>query len=161
MDNPFIRTIQFADNKGLALVIRSTMAEFGVNKPGTVYFDKTTDRLFELFQKSGSIYYVALDNDNIIGGAGIFPSEGLPEKTCELVKMYLIPEARGTGLGKRLLDKCLEFAKSFGYEQLYIETMPELRKAIAMYGRFGFRKLALPMGSTGHYGCEVWMIRDI
>jgi putative acetyltransferase len=161
MDHPFIRTIEAGDNSPLALIIRNTMAEFRVNKPGTVFFDKTTDQLFEQFQKTGSIYYVACQNGRIIGGAGIFPSPGLPEKACELVKMYLIPDARGTGLGKSLLDHCLEYAIGFGYQQVYIETMSELTKAISIYVKFGFRHLSRSLGSTGHFGCDVWMLKDI
>jgi len=161
MDDLQIRIIQSTDNKTLALLIRNTMAEFGVDKPGTVYDDPTTDELFDLFQKNGSIYFVALAKGAVLGGAGIFPSKNLPQKTCELVKMYLSPESRGLGVGKRLLDKCLEFAKTFGYQQVYIETMPELTRAIGMYLKFGFHPIKGPLGSTGHYGCEVWMIKDL
>jgi putative acetyltransferase len=78
-----------------------TLAEFGANHPGTVYYDPTTDALYELFQKNGSIYYVAELNGELIGGAGIYPSDGLPAGTCELVKMYLLPQARGWFRQKR------------------------------------------------------------
>jgi putative acetyltransferase len=156
-----IRLIEPSDNAELASLIRQTMAEFAVNKPGTVFFDKTTDQLFEVFQKPGSIYYVAQDQGLILGGAGISHSEGLPEKTCELVKMYLLPGARGKGLGGILLKRCLQFAENFGYRQVYIETMAELVQAIGMYRKFGFRSLDGSLGSTGHFGCDVWMIKNI
>lgn len=91
----FIRTIQPEDNPALADVVRNTLAEFGANKPGTVYFDPTTDALYELFSRPRSTYFVALENGHIMGGAGIYPSDGLPQDTCELVKMYLVPSARG------------------------------------------------------------------
>ena len=128
-----IRTIRPQDNKALALVVRNTLAEFGANKAGTVYFDPTTDTLFEVFQKPRSIYYVALKNENILGGGGIYPTDGLPEDTCELVKMYLLPEGRGKGLGKLLIEKCLQFAKDEGYKKVYLETMPELKNALKVY----------------------------
>ena len=128
MENVFIRTIQPLDNPALALIVRNTLAEFGANHPGTVYYDPTTDHLFELFQKERSIYYVALINDEIVGGAGIYPSDGLPEDTCELVKMYLIPQARGGGLGRELINRSLSFAKEAGYSKIYLETMPELSR---------------------------------
>lgn len=156
-----IRTIQPADNKTLAFIIRNTLAEFGANHPGTVYYDPTTDTLFELFQKKGSIYYVAELNGVIIGGAGLYPSDGLPADTAELVKMYLLPEARGLGLGKLLIEKVLQFAKETGYQKVYIETMPELKKAMKVYEKFGFRYLSGPMGNTGHTGCEIWMLLEI
>src|SRR5215213_5816254 len=127
-----IRTIQSQDNASIAAIIRQSLAEFGANKPGTVYYDDTTDHLYELFQQPGSIYYIAEQDGKLLGGAGIYPTEDLPEQTCELVKMYLRKEARGRGLGKLLIKKCLEFAKGFGYLQVYIETMPELRKAMTI-----------------------------
>lgn len=75
-----IRNIEPTDNVAIAAVIRNALAEFGANKPGTVYFDPTTDHLFELFKAPGSVYYVAEQNGKILGGCGIFPTEALPEK---------------------------------------------------------------------------------
>lgn len=156
-----IRTIQPSDNQALAVIIRNALAEFGANKPGTVYYDATTDALYELFQKQGSIYFVASENNQLIGGAGIYPSPGLPPDTCELVKMYLAPAARGKGIGKMLIEKALQFARETGYRNVYIETMPELRKAMTVYEKFGFRYLDGPMGNTGHFGCEIWMLKSL
>ncbi|GEO07579.1 GNAT family N-acetyltransferase [Segetibacter aerophilus] len=156
-----IRKIELKDNNMLASIIRSSLAEFGANKPGTVFFDNTTDHLYEMFQEPGSIYFVAEKDGKILGGAGIYPSTGLPADTCELVKMYLQPAARGKGLGKLLIDKSLEFAKHYGYLQVYIETMPELRKAVSVYEKFGFEYLNAPLGNTGHFGCDVWMLKKL
>lgn len=160
-NNITIRKIEFNDNKELASIVRTSLAEFGANKPGTVYYDDTTDHLYELFQQPGSVYYIAEQDGKLLGGAGIYPTEDLPEQTCELVKMYLRKEARGRGLGKLLIKKCLEFAKGFGYLQVYIETMPELRKAMTIYEKFGFEYLNGPLGNTGHYGCDVWMLKKL
>ena len=156
-----IRIIQPADNAALAIIVRNALAEFGANKPGTVYYDGTTDALYGLFRQPGSIYYVAEAAGELIGGAGIFPSPGLPEGTCELVKMYLSPAARGKGIGKMLIDKALEFAGEAGYRNVYIETMPELRKAMSVYEKFGFKYLDGPMGNTGHFGCDIWMLKEL
>lgn len=156
-----IRTIQKSDNDALAVIIRNSLAEFGANHPGTVYYDPTTDSLYEFFQTKSSIYFVAQRNDEVLGGAGLFPSDGLPEGMAELVKMYLIPEARGIGLGKLLIEKVLLFAKESGYKKIYIETMPELKQAMKVYEKFGFTYLDGPMGSTGHTGCSVWMLLEM
>ena len=156
-----LRTIQKEDNVQLAQIIRDTLTEFKANKPGTVYYDETTDQLFELFQKPRSIYYVALMDDEIVGGGGIYPSDGLPNGTCELVKMYLLPEARGIGLGKRIIEECLAFAKENSYTQVYIESMPELENALKVYEKFGFKYISAPLGNTGHHGCEKWMLRSL
>src|SRR5687768_4819450 len=116
-----VRTIIPSDNNAMAAIIRDTLAEFNADRPGTVFFDPSTDSLFELFQKPRSIYFVVLIDRSIAGGAGIFPSEGLPEDTCELVKMYLLPHARGKGIGKLLIEKCLDFARQQDYKRVYLE----------------------------------------
>ena len=156
-----IRNIALHDNEAIAKVIRAALTEFGANKPGTVYYDPTTDHLFELFQIPGAIYYIAELNGNLVGGAGIYPTEGLPDKTCELVKLYLHKEARGIGLGKQLLLKSMQWAKNNGYEQVYLESMPELSKAVSIYENVGFKKIHHALGNSGHDGCDIWMIKNL
>ncbi len=166
MSEFLIRPIQPKDNEALAKIVRNALAEFGANKPGTVYFDPTTDQLYELFQQPGAFYWVATTHSTadhpdgtLLGGAGIFPSEGLPEGTCELVKMYLKPETRGLGLGGALIRRTMEAAKSQGYQQMYLETLPELHQAVKVYEKYGFHYLPGPLGNTGHFGCDLWMLK--
>jgi putative acetyltransferase len=145
----------------IATIIRKTLTEFGANKPGTVFFDESTDRLSTLFVVPQSIYYVALWNDAVVGGAGIYPTDGLPEGTCELVKMYLLPEYRRKGIGRALIEQCIAFAKENGFNQVYLETMPELKRAVSIYNKLGFIKLPRSLGNTGHFGCDIWMVKSI
>lgn len=152
-----IDEIKPGDNKQIASIIRATLEEFGANHPGTVYYDDTTDSLYELFREPGSVYFIARIDDKIVGGGGIFPTEGLPAGTCELVKMYLLPEARGMGLGRHLIEKCMDWAREHGYKNIYLETMPELKNALTAYARLGFEYLKGPMGNSGHTGCTLWM----
>lgn len=159
--NVNIRVIQPGDNAALAHIVRTTLAEFGANHPGTVYYDPTTDALFELFQTKGAGYFVACIDNKIVGGAGIYPTGGLPADTCELVKMYLVPEARGIGLGKTLIEKCLSLANDQGFRRVYLETMPELKQALKVYEKFGFTYLKGPMGNSGHTGCSLWMLKTV
>ncbi len=159
MNDLTIRNIQPSDNPFIATIIRDTLAEFGANKSGTVYYDATTDSLYELFQRQGAAYFIALLNNEIVGGGGIYPTDGLPADTCELVKMYLVPKARGTGLGKTIIEKSLDFAKKAGYKNIYLETMPELKQAQKVYAKFGFEYLNGPMGNSGHTGCSLWMLK--
>ena len=159
--NITIRPIEKKDNAALAKIVRDTLAEFGANHPGTVYYDPTTDTLFEVFQRDGAGYFVAEIDNKLMGGAGIYPTDGLPAGTCELVKMYLLPEARGLGLGKTLIEKSLALAKDNNYGYVYLESMPELKKALTVYEKFGFTYLNGPMGNSGHFGCELWMLKKI
>jgi putative acetyltransferase len=159
--NIVIRNIELKDNAAIAFVIRAALTEFGANKPGTVYYDPTTDHLFELFQTHGSVYFIAEKDGAVLGGCGIFPTEGLPDATCELVKLYLSNTARGTGLGKKLLLQSMAWAKQNGYTQVYLESMPELSKAVSIYENVGFEKLNQAMGNSGHCGCDIWMLKKL
>jgi putative acetyltransferase len=156
-----IRPIAPTDNAGLARVIRTTLMEFGAAHTGTVYDDPTTDALYELFQTPRSVYHVAERNGLLLGGGGIYPTAGLPPDTCELVKMYLLPEGRGSGLGRTLIETCFTAARAQGFSRIYLETMPELKKALSLYTHFGFAHLDGPMGHSGHSGCSRWMLKTL
>jgi len=156
-----IRNIQQSDNVQLAVIVRDTLTEFGANVPGTVYFDPTTDALFELFQTPQSAYFIAEMEGKIVGGGGIYPTEDLPNNTCELVKMYLLPEARGLGVGRMLMERCLETARLNGFGQVYLETLPELKQAVKVYEKFGFEFLSAPLGNSKHFGCGLWMLKRL
>ncbi|MGZ3901641.1 MAG: GNAT family N-acetyltransferase [Bacteroidia bacterium] len=155
------RRIQPGDNKPLADIIRSVFREFKINKPGTVYTDPTTDHLYEVFQTKGSTYFVAEENGIMIGGCGIYPTTGLPEGCVELVKFFLTASARGKGTGQELMHKSMEAAKELGYKQMYLETFPELSKAVSIYEREGFKNLDHAMGNSGHYACNIWMLKEL
>lgn len=156
-----IRPIEAKDNAALAKIIRDSLTEFNAAKPGTVFFDASTDHLSDLFKAPGSAYFVAEEEEQLLGGAGLFPTEALPPGTAELVKMYLKPAARGKGIGKMLMDKNIGEALRLGYDQLYLETMPELKIAIRSYERAGFEYLDGAMGNSQHTGCSIWMKKKI
>ncbi|WP_153798676.1 GNAT family N-acetyltransferase [Foetidibacter luteolus] len=156
-----IRPLEQKDNPAIALVIRTVLAEFKANKPGTVYYDPTTDDLFALFKKDLSAYFIAELDGEVVGGAGVYPTDKLPAGCCELVKLYLLDKARGKGLGRLLAEKCFEAAVNFGYSSMYLESMPELGTAVGMYERLGFTYLTGPMGSSGHFGCDIWMVKAL
>ena len=159
--NYIVRKLVKEDNRAIAAIIRSTLAEFKANKPGTVYYDPTTDDLFTLFQTPRSAYFVAIINDEIVGGSGVYPTPNLPDGCCELVKIYLSPAARGKGIGKALMQQCFTTAKELGYTNMYLETMPELSTAVGMYEQMGFTYLKGALGNSGHFGCDIWMIKEL
>lgn len=155
------RKIEKRDNEVISRLIKKVFEEFGIDMPGTVYTDPTTDALFELFQMQGSVYWIAEENDNMLGGCGIYPTEGLPEGYAELVKFYLSADSRGKGTGNALMQKSIESAKEFGYTHLYLESFPDLSKAVSLYKRNGFTMLDKALGNSVHYACTIWMEREL
>jgi len=156
-----IRLIQKEDNLGLAKVIREVLTEYGVNKPGTVFTDPTTDALFELFQMKDSAYFVVELNGEILGGCGVYPTKGLPKGCVELVKIYLHHSLRGQGVGKQLMQLSIDVARARGFISIYLETMPELSNAIGLYEMMGFQKLNSSLGDSGHFACDLWMLKQL
>ncbi len=161
MSNFTTRLIQKEDNAAIAAIIRAVLTEFKANKPGTVYYDPTTDDLYSLFSVPHSEYHVLEVDGKLVGGSGIYPTQGLPDDCCELVKLYILPEARGKGYGKLLINECFGIARKFGYKQVYLETLPELKNAVGLYESCGFKYLSRPLGNSGHFGCDLWMIKDL
>ena len=161
MQNTIIREIKKEDDGAVAKVIRSVLIEHNVPKVGTAYADASLDCMHATYDVPGSAYYVVEKEGRIIGGAGIAPLANGPADTCELQKMYFLPEARGTGMGSLMMERCLDFAAKAGYAHCYLETMPYMEAAQKLYARSGFTYLEAPMGDTGHCSCPVWMIRNL
>jgi len=161
MKTYIIRPIQQKDNPQIARVIRDVLIEFGVPKVGTAFADKSLDSMFENYNSERRIYFVVEENGSIIGGAGVSPLDNFEGNVCELQKMYFSPQARARGIGSEIMEICLNKARALGFEQCYLETMPYMEDARKLYYKNGFENLDNPLGDTGHYSCNVWMIKNL
>lgn len=155
---PQIRPVQAQDDTALAQVIRSVLIEMGVPKVGSAYADPSLDAMYAHYQQTGSAYFVIEYQGRIVGGGGVAALEGASDNTCELQKMYFLPELRGMGMGQAMISKCIAVAQEMGYTQMYLETMPNMQAAQNLYQKMGFEYLSKAMGNTGHSACPVWML---
>ena len=160
-DTIVIRKIELEDNPKIAKAIRSVLIEMGVPKVGTAYEDTALDYMTETYDKPKMRYFIIEGDNGILGGAGIAPLDNYDGNVCELQKMYFLPQARGKGLGAKMMAICLDFAKKAGFEQCYLETMPYMDDARKLYFKSGFKSIPEPMGNTGHYSCTLWMLKDL
>lgn len=156
-----IRKIEPKDNPEVAEIVRSVMMELGAPKVGTAYADPNLDTMFETYQKANAVYFVIVNEGRIIGGAGIQKLDNGEDSICELQKMYFLPEARGLGVGSKMIELCLQQAKEFGFKKCYLETMPFMADAQKLYKKSGFYNIDGSMGNTGHTYCSVWMLKDL
>lgn len=156
-----LRPLEERDNANIAAIIRTVLTEFKAAKKGTVFFDPTTDDLYHLFKQKNAAYFIAEVNKKVVGGCGVYPTKGLPEDCCELVKLYLLPEARKAGLGKRFIEQSISAAKQFGFTKIYLESLPELTQAVSLYEKLGFTYLPAALGDSKHFGCSLWMIKEL
>ncbi|WP_417800958.1 GNAT family N-acetyltransferase [Tenacibaculum sp.] len=156
-----IREIKPQDNAQMAKVIRDVLIELGAPKVGTAYEDKATDAMYETYEKERAEYFVVEYNGVVVGGAGFAQLDNFEGNMCELQKMYFLPIARGKGIGSKLINFCMNEAKKQGFKQCYLETLPYMKAATALYRKNGFIDLKSPLGNTGHYSCNVWMLKDL
>ncbi|MFW6085391.1 MAG: GNAT family N-acetyltransferase [Gemmatimonadota bacterium] len=156
-----IRPIRSDDDERIAHVIRTVMTEYDAVGPGFSITDPEVDGMSAAYSGPEAAYFVAVLGGGVVGGAGIGPLEGGPPDVCELKKMYLLGDARGHGLGRRLLERCLDAARSAGYARCYLETLGHMAAARRLYERNGFEPLDAPMGDTGHCGCDGWYVRRL
>ena len=157
-----IRPILPADNKRIAEIIRAVLVEHGVPKVGSAYEDASLDDMHKAYQLPRAQYFVVDTPDSgVIGGAGVAQLDNFDGNICELQKMYFAPEARGRGIGSKMLYLCLKTARDFRFDQCYLETMLNMHAAQNMYQHKGFHYIDGPMGNTGHYSCPVHMLMDL
>ncbi|WP_350285538.1 GNAT family N-acetyltransferase [uncultured Croceitalea sp.] len=162
MQSTVIRKIEPEDNTEVAKIVRFVFEELGVSKVGTAYADKELDTMYEAYDAMpNGDFFVVEEDGKLIGCAGVSPLANFEGNVCELQKMYFLPQARGRGLGEKLIEVCLDQAKALGFESCYLETMPYMKAAQALYQKNGFEYIDAAMGCTGHSACPVYMLKKL
>lgn len=161
VDGFLIRPVSDSDAAPLAELLREVMEEFGAAGAGSSLHDPEMHDMAGAYAGEGSAYFVVESGGRLVGGGGLGPLAGGAPEMCELRKMYLRPEARGRGLGRAVLHRCLAVARQFGYQRMYLETRQTMTEARRLYERNGFTAVARPMGHTGHFGCDAWYVCDL
>jgi putative acetyltransferase len=156
-----LRPVTHADNRRVAAIIRTVMAEFGAVGPGYAINDAEVDNIFGAYPRPRARYLVVTDGLRVLGGGGYGPLAGGSRDTCELRRMYFLNEARGLGLGDLLISRLIESARKDGYRRMYLETLKSMSDAARLYDRKGFLRAPGALGATGHFGCDAWYARDL
>ncbi|MGY8731685.1 MAG: bifunctional helix-turn-helix transcriptional regulator/GNAT family N-acetyltransferase, partial [Pirellulales bacterium] len=153
-----IRLIQKQDNDQVAHLIRTVMTEFRAVGAGYSIGDAEVDDMYGHYRDKRSCYYVITSGDRVVGCGGLGRLEVDNKFICELQKMFFLPEARGIGLGQRLLLLLLDDARTREYKKCYLETLDRMYQANELYQKNGFELLGKPMGTTGHDSCDRWYL---
>lgn len=148
-------------NAQICKIIKAVGEEFGAIGEGFGPSDPEVLAMSEYYTlESQSLYLVASVDGKIVGGCGIAPFNRSLD-TCELKKLFLLPQGRGLGLGRQMSEQCLQFATQQGFQQCYLDTLSVMTSAITLYEKLGFSHLEKPMAGTEHNGCDVWMIKSL
>lgn len=79
-------------------------------------------------------------------------------RTCEMKRLYVRPAHRGTGAGGLLVDAAVSAARACGYQEMWLDTLPGMTDAHALYLRRGFREIA-PYGGPAAPGTRYLGLR--
>ncbi|MCK0180043.1 GNAT family N-acetyltransferase [Flavobacteriaceae bacterium S0862] len=156
-----IREIKPQDNPSIKAIMTNCFKEYGLPISGSSLEDDDVKNMYEGFQGERAVYYVVEEQGKVLGGGGVKQLQGAAKDTCELQKMYFHPNARAKGNGKKMFDLCIEAAKNFDYKFCYLESASQLKPAIKLYEKNGFKHLDKPLGNTGHVICGVYMLKKL
>jgi putative acetyltransferase len=156
-----IRKIEPRDNESMARIIRTVMPEFGASGLGFAIHDNEVDDMHAAYTRPRCAYYVCEVNGKVVGGGGVAPLEGGDENTCELKKMYFLPEGRGRGYGQQVLNANLTAAAELRFKNCYLETFNTMLNAMKLYEKNGFKKIPGALGNTGHFACDTFYLKEV
>ena len=83
-------------------------------------------------------YYVAVHGARVVGWCNNLRRPAASRCHCAALSMGLLPDHRGTGLGRRMLEMALEQADRVGIERVELDVLDDNRAAIRLYQRAGF-----------------------
>ena len=158
------RAIKPPDNARLAELVRGGLKEHGMDIPGTAYFDPNLKDLCAYYKEKPCkrTYFAAVDagsGGRVVGGIGVDEFKG--QGGCaELQKLYVAKEYRGRGIGTALVGILEKEAVRLGYGRIYIETHSNLKTALRLYEKAGFRLMERP-DFAQHETMDRFLIKDI
>ncbi len=132
-----IRNWQPADRQTAADLIASVLTEYGLGcEPCGA--DQDVLNVEQAYWKTGGEFWVVEQADRLVGTAAFYPiARG--NQAVEIRKMYLLPEVRGQGLGRFLLQALEATIVARGYEEIWIETATVLKEAVQLYENSGYQ----------------------
>jgi putative acetyltransferase len=129
-----LRDYKPGDEEDVYRIVQQVLAEYGLAADPEKTDADLTD-IHQSYLRGGGAFRILECKSRVIGSYGLYAST---RASCELRKMYLLPEFRGHGLGKKIMEDALRLATLLGFIEMTLETNSRLREAIGLYKAYGF-----------------------
>ncbi|MGK0414787.1 MAG: putative acetyltransferase [Polaribacter sp.] len=106
-------------------------------------YEKADDKLLDnpdLFIQNGATILLATVNNNIVGTICLNP---INKTSYEILKFAVIDGYKGLGIGKKLMQICIDLCKQKGVERIILESSSKLQNALNLYEKFGFKHIEI------------------
>jgi len=100
-------------------------------------FEKELENLPGEYAAPSGLLILAFEDDAI---AGCVALRKLSDGACEMKRLYVKPEFRGAGIGRRLAEAVLREARTIGYTKMYLDTLASMKEAGGLYRSLGFEE---------------------
>jgi putative acetyltransferase len=129
-----VRSARNSDRSVVQELVRDVLAQYGLayDRAGS---DRTLEDLEAFYIRAGGAFWVVEDAGAIVATVAVRKKSA---EVFELEKMYIRRSHRGKGLGKRLLELGIDFARAAGARRLELDTSSKLVEAVALYEKRGF-----------------------
>ena len=127
------------DGAAIRAVVVAVMNEYGLSSDLEGNDADLRDFVASYRDRGGSFRVVVSTEGVIVGCGGLYP---IDNREAEIRRMYLLPEARGVGIGRELLEELISVASERRFERVVLETASVLKEAISLYRRRGFVPVA-------------------
>jgi GNAT superfamily N-acetyltransferase len=136
--NARIRPVEPVDHEAVRQLVGDVLAEFGFSRD-MASVERDLGAAAARYAQKGSGFWVAELDGAVVGTVAVRPkSEGV----CEIKRLYLRPDRRGSGLGQALYAHAEEFARSAGYRRIWLDSSRRFARAHRLYVRNGFTLVA-------------------
>jgi GNAT superfamily N-acetyltransferase len=125
------------DSRDVAALVDAQQEEMRGRYEGEA--DIGPGREAEMFEEPDGVFLVLRDDDGAASGCGGVCR--FDERRAELKRMYVVPRARGLGLGRRLLEELEEHARRLGYRAVVLETGDRQPEALGLYVSAGYERI--------------------
>ncbi|PSN13130.1 GNAT family N-acetyltransferase [filamentous cyanobacterium CCT1] len=132
-----VRSWQPGDREAALALIAQVLQEYNLTcEPADS--DRDARDVETCYWETGGEFWVVAVDRVLVGTVGYRPTSRGPD-AVELRKMYLLPQARGQGLGRYLLSTMESAIQQRGFGEIWLETASVLKEAVGLYEASGYQ----------------------